>query len=163
MLHADREQLLAALAQVATLLEDAEAFVPAVSGWSVGEHADHVAATTRTALVGIRRLLKGHGDPAGSVNAFGRRVLRQRAIPRGRGQAPVAVRPADTTDVQAVGEALAAAADRVRRLDLERLVQVQGRLPHPYFGGLNAVEWLQFIDVHTRHHLAIARDVLAAR
>lgn len=34
---------------------------------------------------------------------------------------------------------------------------------HPFFGGLTPAQTLRSIVVHTRHHLRIAREIIAAR
>jgi hypothetical protein len=34
-----------------------------------------------------------------------------------------------------------------------------GRWNHFVFGGLSPMQWLRTMDVHTRHHLKIIRDI----
>src|SRR5688500_12803314 len=67
---------------------------PGLSGWSVGEHLEHVARVDLSTLAGLERVL---ADPANGsprrITTVGRAVLLLGWIPRGRGQAPRAVLP----------------------------------------------------------------------
>ena len=88
-------------------------------------------------------------------------VLLFRRIPRGRGRAPEAVRPASNVSRET---ALAAAADVRRALAAiadrsPDFARASGRSSHFAFGALDAGQWLLFALIHTRHHFAIIRDI----
>ncbi len=143
---------------------------PAVSGWSVGQHVDHLAASDEVVLAGLRRILKTAGDPeaeAGSgsgPNLLARVCLLTGWIPRGRGQAPKAVLPGESVDAERLAARLDVLQDGLRSLEpeLPRLAASSVREPHPILGRLHPVEWLRFLQVHHRHHLKIVRDIRRA-
>ena len=94
---------------------------------------------------------------------MGRVVLKTGFIPRGRGKAPRATRPAerDAEDIEAGMRRLAGRLDELLE-QLPLLEEAGWRTLHPYFGALDISEWMRFMDVHHRHHLKIVRDIRKA-
>jgi len=163
-----RRNLACVLAQVNTLEsllaseETASSTRPEVSGWSVGEHLEHLLIVDRGVLAAIDRLLAGSLDSAGSISAKGRLVLKLGWMKRGIGKAPASVRP-QSVDLQTLRDMLA---ESRRHLDTlgsqaETIASCRATAPHPIFGHLCPVQWLRFMDVHNRHHLRIVDDILA--
>lgn len=78
-------------------------------------------------------------------------------IPRGKGKAPKAVQSFDeiTKDdiEQQLKKAIIAIAE-IKQLDQNSHFQ------HPIFGSLNLKPTLQFLKIHTQHHLKIMDDIL---
>lgn len=138
---------------------------PDRSGWSAMQHVDHVARSNQGICAVIEAFLAHPDAPGdgGGPTAVGCRVLASGHIPRGRGRAPAASMPATAPSPEAVAAALADSRAALNALapHLPRLAALPGRRPHPAFGPLNAVEWLRFAHIHTRHHLAIIDDLLA--
>lgn len=136
---------------------------PAVSGWSVGQHVEHLARSNGGVLRQLETLLADPGKAAplaGGPSFVGRVVLLVGRIPRGRGDSPASVRPQGVARDE-VERVLAQARERVARLagraaEIDRL---PARFPHPIFGPLTAPQWMRFLDVHNRHHLRIVDDV----
>jgi len=138
---------------------------PDLSGWSVGEHVDHLLTAARLNLMAIRSIPGGRGhDPDQGMNRKGRLVLTAGRIPAGTAQAPSYVLPrADRTQEQ-----LERLRSRVHRdwssaefeRELESIHDSGQVLPHFAVGELSARQWLRFALVHSRHHITIAESLL---
>ncbi len=138
--------------------------VERVSQWSVGQQLEHLAVVnlriTGKAMAEALKVPPQHAHT--SIALLGRAVLWTGYIPRGRGKAPEFSVPAAATP-QSVRELVERYRDSVRALE-PRLSEVEasaGRWPHPVLGTFSALQWLHFIEVHTRHHLKIVRDIRA--
>jgi hypothetical protein len=158
--HLDELTLLAADEARSLLL------APAVSAWSIAQHVDHLAIAHRLILEVYARLLAAPPDarrPAdqGRPSLMGRLVLLTGFIPRGVGKAPPPTRPADRPEPAAVRAHLDAYRQVLEDVgrQLDRLLALPVRPPHPRFGPLDAVGWLRFIEIHERHHLKIVADI----
>jgi hypothetical protein len=131
-----------------------------VSAWSVAQQLDHILKVCSATLTG---LLHPGATPPHGINRIGRAILLFGWIPRGRARAPERMRGLDATAVQ-----LALAVEDARQLlgevrsDHFRPANVPV-VRHPFFGGLNPSQTLRSTVVHTRHHLRIVREILAAR
>lgn len=139
---------------------------PACSGWSALEHAAHVALANELIVRNLDTLLRGRGAlllDAGEPSAEALAVLTSGRIPRGRAQSPRMVRPPGRVDVELLDEWLLYGEQGVERfhVTLDALARASGRVPHQLLGPLSATLWVRFANVHTRHHLAIAAEVLA--
>jgi hypothetical protein len=155
--------------EVVVLLENDDAklakVVPAVSGWSALQHAAHMTLANELVLRNVASLSKGSGllvvfeavqkPEAVAFLAAGR-------LPRGRAQSPRMVVPPGDMDVARAREW---AAKLVSDLDglvraLDVTAPVRCYIPHQMLGPLDLAQWVRFGIVHTRHHLAIAREVM---
>lgn len=130
-----------------------------VSKWTVAEQLDHAVRVLSSILARVH-------EPSETIpqrlNWIGRLVLLAGYIPRGRGRSPKSMLPMPCSQEQ-----LRQSVSETRAL-LERVVSGQASessdriVRHPLFGGLTAKEAFAFAIIHTRHHLAIVRDILAA-
>ena len=145
--------------------EVAELRRPEVSGWSALEHVAHVALANElivrnleTLLANQGLLLLPHGEPSPKALA----VLNSGQIPRGAAQSPRMVRPPARIDRMLLAEWLVTAEAAFTRFaqDTTSLAAAPGRVPHQLLGPLSATLWVRFANVHTRHHLSIANEVL---
>ncbi len=85
-------------------------------------------------------------------------VMGRNKIPRGKGKAPSRVIPKDAITKELLETTINDTKIRIARLDgLER----NNFFTHPYFGDLNLKPTIQFINLHTQHHVEIIRDVLS--
>lgn len=134
-----------------------------VSRWSIGQQIDHILKV----LEAGQRLLGGPGErtpalPRG-MNLTGHLLLSLGWIPRGVGKSPKSVVAADDTP-----DDLAERTARLRKaycdtpLPEALLTDRTPIFPHPYFGGLTALQGLRFLAVHTHHHLKIVADIRRA-
>jgi hypothetical protein len=136
----------------------------AVSRWSAAQHLQHLARVNDFIFSVIVKISSGdetvvaHGRP----NRIGKSVLWTGRIPRGRGKAPESLRPATCVQVDEARAAIAANLDSFSSLaaTLPQLSRTRGKIDHFVFGPLNARQWLRFARIHTRHHVAIAKELL---
>ena len=84
-------------------------------------------------------------------------VLTFKNIPRGKANAPKNVRTYDEILKQDLINQLEIAKKLV--LDLNGLHK-KSNFIHPYFGVLNLKQSINFIEIHTTHHLKIINDIL---
>lgn len=133
---------------------------PAVSAWSVGEHADHVVRIGHAVLDALDKALRAAPGEGPALKLPGRITLWTGWIPRGVGKAPSYTLPQLTTRAK-LAEDLAGLAARLAAV-APRLAEVaagRGRSRHPVFGGLDAGQWLRFIAIHHDHHGKIVRAI----
>jgi hypothetical protein len=141
-----------------------------VSGWSVAQHLEHLMLADHAVLDRLDELLAGAGaggangtGSAGAINVSGRLVLFFNYIPRGSARATTPIQPKSTSvapiraGVAEVRRRLGGLGDRLGGLRLAR-----GTARHLRFGGLDARQWVRFLEVHNHHHLKIVRDVQRA-
>ena len=137
------------------------------SQWSPAQHLHHILISDGMMLKGIQVIRRGGGPvtEAGEPNKVGRVLLQRERFPRGRAQAPDRVLPDDRPDRDTLTSSLARS--RAKLADLEAILpsldEHAGRLPHPFFGDLNAAEWLRSVRVHSEHHLGIIREIADSR
>lgn len=140
-----------------------EASAPAVSGWSVKDHLEHLSITTGSIVKWIERARDGDPDldTGGGPSVVGRIVLLVGAFPRGRGKAPERTRPKGTSAEELAAE-FRGIKERAAGLEgsLAQLQASSATRNHFAFGDLNSAQWLQFTVIHTNHHQKIIRDVL---
>ncbi len=133
-----------------------------VSGWSVGDHLEHLQRVGRSVLGVLDKLrAEPRPGPGPGIRAVGRLTLLVGFIPRGRARAIKSVEPQGLPQERLRTE-LAALLARLAALAPEQLAQLEGttaRFPHPIFGRLDARQWLRFLEVHQAHHLKIIRDI----
>lgn len=155
-------RLAAQLDEIEALLDGCplELRVERVSGWSVGEQVDHV---TQVLAAGLGLLTDPQTTPRRGINLTGRILLGLGWLPRGVGKSPKSVLPKGASAVE-LRDRLAGIRGRLERLAAEpdRLRDPRPVVPHPYFGGLSPAQGLRFLEVHTRHHLKIVRDLRRA-
>lgn len=129
-----------------------------VSKASVGWHVEHSLLTLN--LI-IKTLETSNPQDYKSRFSFAKLfVLTFRKIPRGRAGAPQSVRPADAITAESMKAQFQKADSLIARLDhLEK----NHFFEHPFFGHLNRKPAIQFLEIHTRHHLDIINDILQSR
>ena len=162
-----REDYLAIERLLARDPEELERKAQHVSGWSAVQHLAHLCLANELVVRNVKSLLKGFGplvqdatEPAPEALA----VLQSGRFPRGAAQSPRMVRPPEVVQreflVQWVAEGqveFAALAEQDAAI-----LRAQLCIAHQVLGPLNAARWVRFAAMHTRHHLDIAREVLAA-
>jgi len=145
-----------------------EARRPEISGWCALEHVSHVALANElivrnleTLAANSGMLLLSEGEPSSEALA----VLVSGRIPRGVAQSPRMVRPPAKIDRALLGDWLQTAERGFAKFAQQsaQLAAAPGRVPHQLLGPLSATLWVRFANVHTRHHLSIANELLAAR
>lgn len=153
---------------LATDARRASARATAVSGWSAVEHLSHVTLANELVLRNLVNLSRGSGMLVVATAVQDERalaVLAAGALPRGQARSPRMVVPPSDVDAATAREW----ADRFvedlsafRRGFDPRAERPPGFVPHQVLGPLDLAQWTRFGAVHSRHHLAISREVLEA-
>jgi hypothetical protein len=136
-----------------------------VSGWSALEHVAHVALANELIVRNLESLASGHGllvQEGGEPVPGALEILASGVIPRGRAQSPRMVRPPARIDRTLLADWLATGERGFARFarETDSLAAARGKVPHQLLGPLDAPQWVRFGAIHTRHHLAIAEQVL---
>jgi len=78
-------------------------------------------------------------------------------IPRGKAKSPAAVLPPHKILTKELLSQVEEARDNLKNL---RILDKNSNFIHPVFGQLNTKQAKRFLELHTRHHLKIVRDIL---
>lgn len=78
-------------------------------------------------------------------------------IPRGKGISPITVRPPNIIKIKDIVSQLIEARDRVEEIEF---LEETSNFIHPVYGRLNKKQTKRLIEVHTKHHLKIVKDIL---
>jgi hypothetical protein len=126
----------------------------AVSQSSIGWHIDH----SLMVINGITDQLKKSNPEQYKWQFNWNRIFIKsiNKIPRGRGKAPKAVQPLESSSIEILNSKLHIANDSI--IELENLVP-NNYFKHPYFGNLNLKTTIWFLELHTKHHLKIIEDI----
>ena len=128
-----------------------------VSKSNIGWQIDH----SLKVINGIIGVLKGSkGEEKSKLTLLGQFCLTTGYIPRGRGKAPKQVLPPEEIKKEDLSQQIEVAKQLVNQLDA---IDKRATFKHPYFGGLNNKQTKRFIEIHTKHHLKIIRDILNVR
>lgn len=137
-----------------------ETTIPPVSEWSVGEQIDHSlqVANRISAIVLKQQPADGMG-----ISMKGRFVLVTGFIPRGKAKAPDSVLP-KKRERQELQDAIDRARGQLEALSSDKTLLASNAkcFQHPFLGSFTAAQSLRFIEVHTRHHLKIIDEIMAA-
>jgi hypothetical protein len=144
------------LSDLSTYIEYAEQSDNSVSSVNVGWHIEHALLVI---IKIIETVCKSDANQYKWKFNFSRTIaFTLYRFPRGIGKAPDIVNPSqkDKTDFQALfSEA---------RLSVEALKKVANHqfFLHPIFGNLNRKNTFTMLDIHTKHHIAIIKDIIAS-
>lgn len=142
-----------------------ERVVPSISGWSPEQHLAHVALANELVLRNLHSLASGRGlllVSGAESNPQALALLAAGTLPRGQAQAPRIVRPPARIDRTLLTQWLLDARSSLAALDPATLRRGDPKIPHQVLGPLDGPQWARFGVVHTRHHLAIADEVVGA-
>jgi hypothetical protein len=144
------------LSVIESLLDKIERHNDRVSAAAVGWHIDHLLRV----IIGMSRALQKSNpeDYKWQFNPARLVVLTFNFMPRGRGRAPKSVVAHEEIDEAGILKLLQEAG---RQLSLIEDLPDKSNFNHPYFGLLNLRQTKNIIQIHTRHHLKIARDIIA--
>lgn len=134
---------------------------PNISGWSVGEHAGHLAIVCGRMGLAVEKNLTDPARASDEASAdFLEPILTTGDFPRGVAQAPPGTEAVGRTreELQAV---LDETDDRWRKLSVraDDVDSCPSRTRHHRFGFLTARQWLRLATVHNAHHLTIVNEI----
>ncbi|WP_044207657.1 hypothetical protein [Flammeovirga sp. OC4] len=85
-------------------------------------------------------------------------VFGMNKIPRGKGKSPKMVRPEKYDEASLRADLIVT---KQKMADLSTL-EKDKYFKHPYFGDLKKKQAIKFLMIHTKHHMAIADDIIKA-
>lgn len=136
-------------------IPESEKYNPDISTVNVGWHIAH-------SLLVIIKIVETvvHSDPAKYSWKFNLpRILAFTLFrfPRGKGKAPDSVKPnlSEITDFNALFKEAEQAIEKLKTAHPNQY------FIHPVFGALNQKNTFTMLNIHTRHHLAIIRDIVS--
>ncbi len=151
----DPNFLNAYLDEIQKHVPERDGYNPKISKASVAWHLDH----SLKAINKICDALKA-SDPNSYQSSYS---LAQTVsltfgyIPRGRAKAPRSVRPPKEISSQDIYDQLAEARDKTKEVVL---LDENAHFSHPIFKTVNKSKALRFLQVHTKHHMKIVKDIL---
>jgi len=142
------------LNQLESHIIDFEKTNVAISQSSIGWHIDHSLMVINGI---IDELKKSNPEQYKWQFNWNRIFIKSiNKIPRGRGKAPKSVQPSETSSIEILNYKLQIANDSI--IELENL-EPNNYFTHPYFGNLNLKTTIWFLELHTKHHLEIIKDI----
>ena len=143
------------LDQLETKITHAETLNQDVSNASVAWHIEHSLLT----LNGVSDSLiqSKPTDYKWTFNFIRLIVLTMKKIPRGRAKSPKVVEPQGELDSLSLARHLMATKYKVE--ELEQL-SADKFFEHPFFGKLKRNQTINFLEIHTQHHLEIIDDII---
>jgi len=145
----------AMMPELANYFADCNQSNHAISEASVGWHLEHsllvIKQITATVAQSEPKLYKSKFNVKRFV------VFLTKTIPRGKAKAPKVVIPSEEITLETLQESLKNTYGAITYLkDCEE----RQYFMHPFFGQLNKKQTIQFLAIHTEHHLKIVRDIL---
>ncbi len=144
------------LDQLESNLIDFEKTNPSVSTATIGWQIDHCYLVINEVVVQIKKSNPKEYKWKFNKNRFLVQTL-LRKIPRGKVRAPKGVRPFEENNLEHLRRQLEITRNNVA--ELENL-EAKNYFSHPFMGDLNLKSTVDFLELHTKHHLKIIEDIL---
>jgi hypothetical protein len=128
---------------------------PSPQSWSMGQLYVHLINETRHYITRINVCISSNRNATKEMAPEGKEMFRNNSFPDERLAGP----PSNSRIPQPLSkEALVTEFSDLRKTMNDVIVMMQstvyhGKAKHPGLQYFNAVEWLQFADMHMRHHL----------
>ena len=149
------QKLLNKVNQLAAQIPNASIVNNAVSEASIGWHIEHSCLV----IIKIAETIQ-QSDAKNYHTQFNLRkyiVLLTGKFPRGRAKAPASVLPVNNSNLSELGQCIEHAKAAIQTL---KSTEKNKFFKHPIFGNLNVPKTIQFLAIHTQHHLRIIEDIL---
>ncbi len=149
------KKLEALIIELSTYIDKKDRINENVSKASVGWHVEHSFLVVSK----ISEALK-QSNPVQykwKFNFVKTLVYTLNKIPRGKGKAPKTMLPNDVITITNLNTFKVNALVKISELNG---LNKNNFFEHPYFGNLNLVETIKFLNIHTQHHLTIINDIL---
>ncbi len=130
---------------------------PGVSAGSIGWHLDHLMLTVELTLL---KMTESSPEAYRREYGFWRAVcIGLGWLPRGRAKAPKIVTPVSLKEASALEEQLSQVREQLQKA---ALLHPKQYMQHPFFGKLKRDTAFRFLEIHTRHHLQIIKEINAS-
>ncbi|ULC59998.1 DUF1569 domain-containing protein [Flaviramulus sp. BrNp1-15] len=143
------------LSQIETYLLSIDKKNPKVSKSTVGWQLDHALKVFNSVCEWTEN--SNPKDYKWKFNFWRSILFRLNYIPRGKGKAPKFVLPPEIIHEKDLKNQLETARAHIERL---KTLPKSAYFKHFIFGMLSKKKTLRFLEMHTKHHLKIVRDIL---
>jgi hypothetical protein len=128
-----------------------------ISNATIGWHIEHSLLT----INGIIEVLKKvePNNYKWKFNLIRIVILATKKIPRGKAKSPESVVPKGSASRDVLTSNIYATQQKIEELNS---LHKNAYFEHPLFGKLNLRHAIKFLEIHTRHHLDIIEEILAA-
>ena len=143
------------LNQLETKIPHHEKLNQKASHASIGWHIEHSLLT----LNGITDFLikSNPNDYKWKFNFIRIVVLTMGKIPRGRAKSPEVVQPKENIDKNSLLIHIIETRNKINEL---KTLSKDRYFEHPFFGKLKLQQTINFLEIHTKHHLDIIEDII---
>jgi hypothetical protein len=126
-----------------------------ISKANVGWHLSHCTLVINGIITTLSK--SNPADYKWSFNFNRMAVFALKKFPRGRGKAPKTVQPQNENTIENLEKYLAKTREKLIELNA---MPNDVYFKHPYFDNLKKKQTITFLEIHTKHHLDIIRDIL---
>lgn len=122
---------------------------------SVGWQIEHSMQTINIIIYALEK-----SDPSKyewSLKLYRYIILTLGKMPRGKVRAPSVVLPSETISLDSLNLVISKAKHKATKLDS---LPSNAYFKHPYLGDMKLNQAIRLLEIHTRHHLGIIRDIL---
>ncbi|MFT3936350.1 MAG: DinB family protein [Chitinophagaceae bacterium] len=127
---------------------------PLVDSWSLGQVCMHLLGDTEFYIEQALICSHNNDNANESATAAGQTMLDNNSFPNEKLQNPAnAFMPQPASKEQLIKDMLQLKAALTNASELASQTSCKGKTKHPGLGYFNAAEWIQFADMHFRHHL----------
>lgn len=125
-----------------------------VSAATVGWHIEHALLTIDVIIQALQK--SNPADFKKKFNLIKWIVLTTKTIPRGRAKSPEVVVPKSLSTTESLLSHILKTLENSKVLTS---LHHQQFFSHPYFGDIRLQQAIKFLEVHTHHHLKIAKEI----
>ena len=127
---------------------------PQISKSNVGWHIEHSLLTLDRIIDRLSQTdSRDYKWKASLAKLF---VFTTNIIPRGRAESPESVRPTGSITREDLIKHISLTKEKIKELTLMSHGQF---FEHPFFGHLKLKQTIKFLEIHTKHHLKIIKDI----
>ena len=150
------EKLKSLLDKLESHIVNFEKMNPAISTSSVGWQIDHSFLVINNVIDAIKKSNPNDYKWKFNKNRFLVQTI-LRKIPRGRVRAPKMVQPSEENTFEHLKSQL-----KITRNNIAGLASLESKnyFTHPFMGDLNLKATIDFLELHTKHHLKIIEDII---
>ena len=131
--------------------------LPFDGGWSHAQLYSHIIHVNKLSLISIERCINRTANKDSRRTDWRiRLIMLLGKLPPGRIKAPerIAAKVSQITKEEAKNQLLRFS-ERLDQISTKiSLAPPDQKISHPRMGPLSALQWLRFIDIHTRHHIS---------